>query len=667
MPTSPRWCFAALLMSLMCLLWSTSCQAETPPTAPPKIEYDTDLVENGDFETDTDGDNVPDGWYRRVDRLNGTPEEATLSIDHPHHGERCACLYFTDMHKASQTRFIQHLKIKPDIVYELSYWYRSEDDPDLWADIMFTGSGPLYRSYWQPPNSEWTRVAHRFHVPESVRGVKPKDIGDVGEMVLLVQNRSDVPIWYDQVSVRPTNLTPEQMEQLACSVQLAPVDTDDTVIFPGSDKTHAHFVLRNRAPGRDPKDLEIRVRLGADGAMTDLDSFPPDTDRIAIPLDRLPVGQTTVWAYLMDRSTKTLLASHKVDIRRLDPKDVPADLDLEKAPVLHDRDGKPILPIGMWAFEHERNDQQVKELKDAGFNTFHSYRPEGMKKLDAKGKAFMEKLFNAADRYDMHLMLGLPRAIAESNRITKELPPWLEAYATRPRVLFLTTDEMVFIRHNSLDQVATMRKLMKQHAPGVPYIAFEHPTREFLKHTDGLVIGNLRLRSSGMLYRAALGDEKVHLGTIHTDKAKDFPPDEEMGWYVFGTIIHGSRGLFVWSWSNVRWKTNDPDSRFTLYRWTKRLSEQSKTILSEQPLPDWAPKIVSSDGVSYLRKFHDGKVVYYLCPAMLKPGSITLDLPDGVTGQSMYCNPPLKLKKGNNTLLLEPKTVRIIEFAPRTE
>jgi hypothetical protein len=659
---TPR--LGCIFLSIWMIVFCGSTKGES--SGLPSIEYGPDLVENGDFEIDTDGDGVPDGWRRHIQRPGWTPKEAILTTDNPHHGEKCAYFCFENMHRVQQTRFIQKLKVTPDTVYELSYWYRSGDDPDLWADILFTGTGPKYRTHWQPPHTEWIRVVHRFHVPESVHGKKPTDIGEVGEMGLFVQNRSAVPIWYDQVSVRPTNLTPEQMQKLACSVELAPIDTDDTLLFPGTNKTHANFLLRTRAPGLDPKDVTVLVRLASDGTITDLGRYPPSEDRIAIPLDRLPVGASGVRSYLVDRSTSTLLASHTVGIRRLDPKDIPAEIDLENAPVLRDRrNGKPFLPIGMWAFEHNRNAQQIKEIKDAGFNTFHSYRPEGMKKLDDDARAYMEALFNAAEnKYDMHLMLGLPRRIAETGRIHKELPPWLEAYATRPRVLFLTTDEMVMIRHSPLSQVAAMKKLIRKHAPGVPYLAFDRLKRDFVKHTDGMVIGNLSTRSSGLLRRAMLGNDKVHVGTLHTDKDKAFPPDQEMGHAVFATIIHGSRGLFVWHWPGVRWKNEDRDNRFQLYRWTKRLSEQAPTILSEKPLPDWSPKITRAEGVSYLRRFHDGKVVYYLCPAMQKPGTITMELPGGVTGKSLYADPAITMKPGENTLTLQPKTVRLLEFVP---
>lgn len=174
---------------------------------------------------------------------------------------------------------------EPGTVYELSYCYRSEMRGGLKADVLLTGTGPRYRNWYHPPLADWVRVRRRFPVPESVRGTKPADIGEVGEVVVFLQNRSTVPIWYDAVSMRATDLAPEEFEETELQFRLQPLSASDCMIFPDSGSRGARFTCNMRV-----QHARLRLQLAHAESAVELPAQDV-TEPIAIPVEQIPVGE----------------------------------------------------------------------------------------------------------------------------------------------------------------------------------------------------------------------------------------------------------------------------------------------------------------------------------------------------------------------------------------
>ncbi len=643
----------AMLICLVALLGMQAATCQTVPT----IHYGPELLVNGSFETDADGDGVPDGWQRSIQ--GDAPGDVVLESGEAADGRRHVRIQFHADDGAIQARLIQHVPIKPGKVYEIAYWYRSAPDTRLHADVLLTGTGPAYRSWGHRPTSRWARKVVRFLIPEHVRGQKPQDIGEIGEAVIFVQNRGTVPIWYDGVSFRETDLGESELGLLKAEVRLSPQSSDDSVIFPNTGKTECVFGVAARAPTTARDDLSLEVRVGIKDDLTLLGRFAPDIDAISLPVARLPMGKSKLIAYLWDRQTGELLADHEQTIERFSPEEVPADIDLENAPVFREN-GKPFFPIGVFGFDPPRLREQCEELKAHGFNTIHSYVPEGTGAFTNTTR--VRQYLDMAQQYGFRSVLGLPRGIAESDR-QPELAPWVREFGGHPTVLFFYTDEMVCIRSSPISRMASLKRLLQQNVPHIPYIPFEPAEADLMPHVDGLIWGATTTRSEALVYRARLGPTKPHIAVQHIDQNTLPPQGAEQEYRVFVPVIHGARGWFLFCWSWAKWNRPDPGYFERMLTSVKHLAEVAPAIISGEPLPDWAPTIGVAEELSALRCALGERVYFLLAPSFPDRAARTaLSIPEAVHGRQMWSDGEPGLGPGTHELTIAQRTVCVLEF-----
>ena len=105
--------------------------------------------------------------------------------------------WFLAPERAEGARFFQFVTLKPKRVYKLSYKYRSNWDARLSGDVMMTETGNgIYNVMMCPPNTEWTRIVR--YIPVMNDTIKQGGI--------YVQNRSMIPLWYDDICGWPRKL-----------------------------------------------------------------------------------------------------------------------------------------------------------------------------------------------------------------------------------------------------------------------------------------------------------------------------------------------------------------------------------------------------------------------------------------------------------------------------
>ena len=198
----------------------------------PAYSVGPNLLANPDFANNNGVD--ADGWEHfvqhstnavmRIVKVQGQP-----GIFH------AAEMFFTSMDRAVQTRYKQSVPLETNTVYELEYTYQSEMDGNLHADVMITGSGPMYRSFFNIPSTKWTRVRRFFATPEQIQVTEGK--------IFLFQNRSMVPIRYANGSLRVTSIKPEDIGKYEPTFSVHSVTADDQLILPGGGKKTADFVI----------------------------------------------------------------------------------------------------------------------------------------------------------------------------------------------------------------------------------------------------------------------------------------------------------------------------------------------------------------------------------------------------------------------------------------
>ena len=655
--TTGRCCLVVVFMDAVALAGVTAFAQSGV-----EIRYGPELLINGSLEEDVDADGVPDGWRRSVQSNPGERAEAEMvtEAENAADGQRCLRIEWKTKKGAIQARLIQLVKANPGKVHEIAYWYRSGLDPRLHADVLLTGTGPAYRNWGHRPTARWARKVVRFLIPEHVRGKRPQDIGEVGEVAVLIQNRGIVPIWYDGVSFRETDLAETDLERLTCEVRLSPKSSDDSVVFPNSGRAECRFGVTAKAPGKNAEDLSLEVFLGVGASLTPLGRLDLDGDEVRVSVASLPIGKSQLIAYLWNRPSRELLADHEQTLQRFSPDEVPADVDLEKAPLFLDK-GKPFFPIGVYGFDPPRTPEQCEELKAHGFNTIHSYVPEGSQALTKTER--VRQYLNMAKTYGFRTVLGMPRGIAESDR-QPELGPWVREFGSDPTVLFFYSDEMVCIRGSSIGRVASLHRLLRKNAPSIPYLPYEPADPELTPHVDGLIWGATTTRSEGLVYRARLGPTKPHIGVQHIDQNTQPPQDAEQEYRVFIPVIHGARGWFLFMWSWAKWNRPDPGYFQRMLTSVEHLAEIAPAIISEQPVPEWTPTVEESEDLSLLRCALADRVFFLLGPSFPgRPGKMTVDVPKGIRGRRMWRNPEQTVGAGRHELPVAPRTVTVLEFS----
>jgi len=558
----------------------------------------------------------------------------------------------------TQARVIQFVPVEPGSVYELSFWYRTELAPGLRADILMTGTGPLYRTKYQLPTNEWLRRRIRFLIPDRVQGRKPQDGGEAGTAGLYVQNRSLVPIWYDDASLRKTNLTEESLAATEPSVLVQPATPEDALVTVDSGRDQLKHLVRVRAPGRDAKRLVVRAYLDTKQALSDLPEIPAGSP-LLIPSAKLAEGRNRLTAILIDPGANELLAAHSANIELLPRSEGSGVIDLAGSPVFA-LGGKPLFPIGMFGLQTWNLRKEASRLKEHGFNAVHDYT------LGNPDPKVALAYLDLAEELGFKVMTELPRKLAERDR-HDELEQWLRRISKRPAILFYYSDEMVCIRGTPLRLLKGTYGLLRRIDPARPYLPFDHPVPEVVQYTDGLNWGN-RTLSAALATRRVLGSDKPLIATVNVSWRDRKAPDAiEQRYLTFMPIILGARGIFYWMYSEARWHSGDPQYLDRLLDSAKELSQIAPAIISGQALPEWMPTVETSGPVSVLRCALGDRAYVLAGPSSDGAGgAIRFQLPRGLPARLLFEQEASGLVPGE-TIALEvpPRTVRVVEVRPR--
>ena len=157
-------------------------------------------------------------------------------------------------------------------------------------------------------------------------------------------------------------------------------------------------------------------------------------DRVSIPVSLLEDGTSVLSVLLFDKSDKSLVASARLNIEKIPISLMKGNLDLRKAAVVKDANGKPFFPIGMYGLNVKCSRKDLRELKSNGFNTVHSYSFEGGSGI--KKPELIKAFLDMVDKSDMKVIGGLPRSIVEKSGKVKQLTNWINLLKVHPSLLF---------------------------------------------------------------------------------------------------------------------------------------------------------------------------------------------------------------------------------------
>ena len=503
-------------------------------------------------------------------------------------------MYFTDMDRAVQTRYKQDAPFETNTVYELEYSYQSEMDGALKADVLMTGSGPMYRSFFNIPSGKWTRVRRFFATPEGILTKEGK--------IFLVQNRSTVPIRYANVSLRATDIPVEDVALFQPSISVHSVSADDQLVLPGGNKATADFVVHTDCDRPDIR-YEAFYINGTNGV------FDVSVSNLSchVPMSAVTDGKTKLYVAMKDGDT--LINWATAEIEKIPESAMPKGNLLPENPnVVRTPTGEPLFVIGMYSVNEDKQDWPMVELRRNGFNTLHSYYACGSWNNPEKTDALLER----ARINKMWWMVDIPHSLAEQPGNGENLGEWFERFDKPSATLFFYTDEMYSIRKTSMSLFDMTRKAMVSATGGRrQWIAYEGPETFLAPYLDGL-LWNFASPSMVKLARIRMGQDKILIhcfGQKYRSELETPVDPAEIRYNFFMPVVLGARGVFYWEYSTLKWRHKYRDElKAMLFENARELSTLAPLILSDEPLPADAPRVAANaaDGSVYSAVFAKG-------------------------------------------------------------
>ena len=456
------------------ILTAVLCLAGTLFAAAPPYRTGQNVLVNGKLEN-PDWQKIPKGWEKLVLRLNKAKAEVRAD-------NGGVLLYFTSPEHMDQVRIKQSVQLEPGKVYEFSYEYRSDLDSTLQADAALLGTGVFLRAWQARPADNWTKVRGLFYLPPTVP--------EKGQAIVLLQNRSMPKLWYRDVSLRPTDLKPEEVGRLIPELKVHSVTTDDIFIMPGAKAKNAEFLINDI-----PEDQLGRFRFESElwtGVKTRIPARVEGC-RISVPMGLIPEGKSTLVTKMFDRADNAMLQSKVVTIERIGK--LSQGVDFGRTVVLKTPDGKPFFPIGVYAGIGWEFD--IRKLAAEGFNVIHTYgtgnpsvcREFNPEKFNAKYLENNRKLLDDAEKLGVYVMMSIPHQMAEDSGKAGLLPAWQNLYKDHPAVIAWYVDEMRLIRNTPFLLIRKSYDLIKKGDPGRQWWAYEHPEPELADSMDTIMPG----------------------------------------------------------------------------------------------------------------------------------------------------------------------------------
>ena len=588
---------------------------------------------------------IPEHWDRLVLRKGA---EATVRVD----GEGVLHIVFNGPEWADQARLRQLLTVEPGRVYELMYTYRSGDSMELRADVSMVGTGPQYRNETNPPTKRWTRRRLLFHIPENVR--------DGGEMYLMFQNRSMVPIWYRDVSLRATDIDPDDLEQHQPTISLHSLESEDVLIMPGTTAQYANFVV-HCSPQEALKDLHLEARLYAsDGKVYDAEYA---NGRIRVPMQYITEGISRLYLYSYTEADprKRVLVSYSrhsaQNIERISEDQIPDDVDFSRHEIFVNPKGEPFFPIGMYAGLGW--DFSLKQLADAGFNTVHTYGTDSWKIPEENFK-----LLNDAEELGIWIMMGVPPRYMRDNKYLSDLSNWVKAYRDYPAILFYYADETYTQKGTPPAVIKRAYQAVTKADPKRRFYSYESPFDVLRGTMDGIMI-NVASHNVSKVIKIRMGDLPVfHVFGQRDHHGQVSPPLEAFHYEFVMPVIYGARGVFYWQLGAIR--HSNPEGHLIgerLYQTASRFAPVAPAIVADEPNPRWTKQIDATGDAEYIVCSLDGKT-YILCGVHRdhSGGEVRIPLPDNMVARDVLNDADMDAT-GMLTISLDGGDVRIVEVA----
>ena len=597
------------------------------------------LLKNWDF-AENDGVDAP-GWQRAVQHSTNAVMRI-VKVEGQPAVRQAAEMYFTSMERAVQTRYKQPVAFKTNTVYELRYFYQSELDGALHADVVMTGTGPMYRFFWNVPSPEWTEVRRLFATPDRILLTEGK--------IFLLQNRSMVPIRYANVSLREAEIKPEDVKKHEPSMSVHSITPGDQLILPGCRKTTADFLIDTDGP-KDDSRFEAFYING------DRQVFPVAVSNLScrVPMRAITDGKTKL--YVRMKEGGLVINWFTVVIEKIPEAAMPKGNLLPERPMcmVDPATGRPMLIIGMYCIDDDKADWPMVELRRNGFNTLQTYWSCGSWKDPGR----MERILDRARINRMRYMVDIPHHWAEHPGNAENLRGWFARFDKPPATLFFYTDEMYSIRKTALSLFDVTRKAMDAATGGRRrWIAFEGPETFLKPYLDG-IISNCSSPNMVKLARIRMGADCILIhcfGQAHRSELETKVPPEEIRYQFFMPIVLGARGVFYWENSTLRWRHKYRDElKAHIFENARELSALSPLILSEEPLPADAPKVSATAA--------DGSV-YVLNKVAGGAGVIVIGRDSAASGEAKYSVAPGGFKlQGVASADLAPGGIAILRYA----
>ena len=203
-------------------------------------------------------------------------------------------------------------------------------------------------------------------------------------------------------------------------------------------------------------------------------------------------------------------------------------------------------------------------------------------------------------------MVDIPHRWAEKPGNGANLTAWFSKYDKPPATLFFYSDEMYSIRKTPMSLFDVTRKAMVSATGGRRlWIAYEGPETFLEPYLDGL-LWNFSSPNMVKLARIRMGQDKILIhcfGQSHRSNLETPVQPKDIRYEFFMPIVLGARGVFYWENSTIQWRHKcRSELKALIFENARELSAISPLILSEEPLPEDAPKVstVAPDGSVYV-------------------------------------------------------------------
>lgn len=356
-----------------------------------KGEMGKNLVVNGGFEIDQNGDGLPDGW-------NLPPDLCALDTSTFHSPSHS--LRYTRLNKEDYRLIHQRIPCKPGKLYRFSVWVKGEDikvgDPygnnGAGICIEWTDKDGKWLGGNYPPcisgTFGWRKIENLVRIPEEAHQVT---------LTLYLRSHNTGTAWFDDVEVIPEVSSP------ILNLFLIYPPYRGFVEMPTQGKRVSIRVEVNREDyDLEGKPLSIRLlfkdKKGKVLVSSQKNLRAEETETtIALPLPSLAEGDYILQCALLLESREVDEVTKEIKVGKKMPWKVYID---SRGRLIVD--GKPFFPLGLYLGPTE--DEHLERMAKAGFNTILCYGygvgPEPEAFLERAKKHNLKVIYSIKDFYE---------------------------------------------------------------------------------------------------------------------------------------------------------------------------------------------------------------------------------------------------------------------------